>query len=756
LLLASAFQEHLMELRVRPLRFPFALILLTSLISPSLSPGQSAGAPQPAAADRPRIGLALSGGGALGLAEIGIIQWMEENHVPVDRIAGTSMGGIIAAMYATGMSPEEIRIFAETIDWELALSPQPAYTQLSYRRKQDRRNFLVKTPLGLKHGLSGPNGYNSGQSVGLLLDRIAFPESGIKSFDDLPIPFRCVATDMESGEAVVLHDGPLAQALRASMALPGLFTPVNLNGHVLADGGMVQNIPVETARSMHSDVVIAVDLHLPPGNVADLNSLSGVLTRAIDVMVMQNERRSLAQADFKIIVDMKGFSVTDYSHVDDLIQLGYKTASNLSAGLLRYAIQDPAEWQQYLDTRRARKHQPIRQVDAVEVEGADRDMQRRIEKELAPEINQPLDLQDLGTRLTRIAGRGQFDDLGYEGFVQNGVPGLRVTAHEKTYGPPFVDLAVNVEGSGVAAFDFSAGTRITFMDIAHRGGEWRNDFLLGSRNLAASEYYQPIGNSRFFAAPYVFASKFARNSFSGLTRVAIFGDERAGGGFDLGYDWGRRTEFRFGYELFAGKLSPLVGASGLPIANGSTGRVRARYVWDGQDSPSVPSAGTRIVAEISRTLQSPELLNPLNQFEIQTSTFVPTTEKTSLFFAMAGGTSFRGSAGPFEVFTLGGPFRLGAYLPDEFLGNHYAYTSIGFRREFYKLPAFVGRRIYWGGWYEAGTAFGSPFDQNGPVVIRGSFNVGVIADTIIGPIAIAGSVSPTGQSRVNFSIGRLF
>ncbi len=174
------------------------------------SPAQDAPpiAQPPVPAHRPRIGLALSGGGALGLAEIGVIQWMEENHIPVDRIAGTSMGSIIAAMYATGMSPAEIETFAEKIDWDEAFLPETIYTQLSYRRKQDRRDFLINAPLGLKHGLNGPNGFNSGQGVGLLLDRIAFPESGIASFDDLPIPFRCVATDMLSGEAVVLRDGP--------------------------------------------------------------------------------------------------------------------------------------------------------------------------------------------------------------------------------------------------------------------------------------------------------------------------------------------------------------------------------------------------------------------------------------------------------------------------------------------------------------------------------------------------------------------
>jgi NTE family protein len=739
-----------------------ALLIVLSLVSAMLFPffttAQEVSAPAPEAVpeQRPRVGLALSGGGALGLAEIGVIQWMEENHIPVDRIAGTSMGGIIGAMYATGMSPAEIQKFAEKINWDEAFLPEPVYRQLSYRRKQDRRDFLINAPLGLKHGLNGPNGFNSGQGVGLLLDRIAFPESGISSFDELPIPFRCVATDMQSGEAVVLHDGPLGDAVRASMAIPGVFTPVELNGRILADGGMVQNIPVQTVRAMDADVVIAIELRLPPGAASDLESLTGVLSRAVDVMITQNEKISLALADAKVSVDMKGFSVSDYNRVDELVQLGYKTAAGEAVALRRYAIQNPADWQKYLDERAMRKKTPIKKIEKIEVTGADRDTDGRIQSRLNKSLKGEVDLPVLETQLTRIAGEGQFDDLGYEGFVQNDVPGLRVTAHEKSYGPPFVDLAVNVDGSGVAAFDFSAGTRITFMDVAHHGGEWRNDLLFGSSNLAASEFYQPLWQSRFFVAPYIFASKFARNSFSGQTRVAVFGDERAGGGFDIGYDSGRRSEFRIGYELFEGKLAPLIGAAGLPTANGSTGEFRARYVWDGQDSPSVPGKGTRIMATLSHVLQSPEVTHPINQFDLQISNFAALTDKTSLFFNVAGGTTFRGEAGPFQVFELGGPFRLGAYLPDEFIGNHYAYSSLGFRREFYRLPQLVGKKIYWGGWYEAGTAFGKTAGDAGPVVIRGTFNLGIIADTIVGPIALAGSVSPTGQSRINFSIGRLF
>ena len=741
----------------RPFFFGVFALLLPGLALPGFVLSQDSG-PSVAPATpqhRPVIGLALSGGGALGLAEIGVIQWLEENHIPVDRIAGTSMGSIIGSMYASGMSPDEIRKFAQKINWDQAFLPEPGYTELSYRRKQDRREFLVAAPLGLKHGLKGPNGLNSGQAAGLLLDRIAFPNSNVANFDDLPIPFRCVATDMQSGEAIVLHEGYLADAVRASMAIPGVFTPVELNGRILADGGMVQNIPVETVRDMGADAIVAIELHYPPGDVGQLSTLVGVLSRAIDVMITQNERHSLALAQAKVRIDMKGFAITDYNRVDELVELGYKTAASQSAELLPYAISDPSEWQRYVDERNSRKQAPPK-PEKIVVTGADTDTNGRIQHRLEKSVHAPIDLHAVETQLTRLAGEGQFDRLGYEGFTQNGVPALRVTTHEKTYGPPFVDLAVNVEGSGVATFDFSAGTRITFMDLFDRGGEWRSDLLFGSSDLAATEYYQPLWQSPFFVAPYLFASKYARNSFSGLTRIAVFGDERAGGGFDIGFNSGRTSEFRIGYRLFDGKLAPLVGAAGLPIVHGSTGEFRARFVWDGQDSPSVPSRGSRVVATLSRVLQSPDLPKSIMQLDLQSSHFVPVSEKASLFMDVSGGTSFQGAAGPFQIFSLGGPFRLGAYLPDEFLGNHYAYTSLGFRRELYHMPQLVGKKIYWGGWYEAGSAFGTRAGDPGPVVVRGTFNLGVIADTIVGPIALAGSVSPTGQSRVNFSIGRLF
>jgi NTE family protein len=704
---------------------------------------------------RPRIGLALSGGGARGLAHIGVLQWMEENHIPVDSVAGTSMGALVGAVFASGMTAAEMRDFIKTIEWDNVLLSEPSYDQLSYRRKQDRRAFQIAALLGLKHGLNGPNGLSPAHGVGLLIDQIAFPYSNISSFDDLPTPFRCVATDLLTGDPIILKDGSLAESLRATMAIPAVFTPIELNGKLLADGGLVDNIPTDVARAMDAQIVIAVDIVPPLAPRAKLQSLGGVLDQSLSLMTVEHDRRSLLQADIVLAPDLGDTTVFDYGSASAIIRMGYDGAALKAAVLRPFALPD-AEWSEYMAARKARRRTAQTSAGTVQITGVSGAEQEHLEKRLRPVLEGPLNIKQLDTRLTQIVGEGRFDSLGYEGFVQNGVPALRIVAHEKSYGPPFVDLAVDVNGSGVAAFDFSAGARITFVDIKHRGGEWRNDLLLGSRNLAATEFYQPIAMSHFFVAPYAFASKYSRNAFSGLTRVAIFGDERAGGGFDIGYDSGRRSEFRLGYEIFSGKLAPLVGSVGLPIVKGSTGEFRARYVWDGQDSPAVPSRGTRIVSTLSRVLQSPALPRPIDQLEVRSSTFLPISEKTSLFFTEAGGTSFGGNAGPFQVFALGGPFHLGAYQQEEFLGNHYAYSSLGFRRDLYRLPQFVGRKVYWAGWYEAGSAFGRSAGDPGPVVVRGTFNLGVIAETIVGPVALAGSISPTGLSRVNFSIGPQF
>ncbi|MGH9595498.1 MAG: patatin-like phospholipase family protein, partial [Edaphobacter sp.] len=219
-------------------------------------------AQQPAVkpASRPKVALVFEGGGALGFAHIGVIEWIEAHHIPVDYVAGTSMGGLVGGLYASGMSPREVSNFVAGINWPAVLSGQVPFPALSYRRKQDKLAFPNRLELGLKHGLSLPNGFNSGSAVGLVLDQTMLPYYDLKSFDDLPIPFRCVATDLTTGKAHVFKDGSLAQAMRSTMSIPGVFAPVEHGTQVFSDGAAVDNLPVDVARAMGADIVIAVYL----------------------------------------------------------------------------------------------------------------------------------------------------------------------------------------------------------------------------------------------------------------------------------------------------------------------------------------------------------------------------------------------------------------------------------------------------------------------------------------------------------------
>jgi NTE family protein len=290
------------------------------------------------------------------------------------------------------------------------LSAGPSYRELSYRRKQDARHYQVAAQLGIKHGIKAPNGLNPGQEIGLLLDQIALPYSAIPSFDELPTPFRCVATNMVNGDEVILKDGSLARALRASMAIPGMFTPVQMNGQVLADGGLVDNLPADVARDMGADVVLALDLAAPPTDPQALESITAVLSRSVSIMISANERRSMPLANLVVTIEPGKYSITDYSEAEKIIQLGYDSAARNAADLGRYAVSD-AQWKQYIEEREARKRPAQKSADVVQVTGTD---EQRVVSQLQNSLRGPLNANQIDKALNDITGQGQIDRLGYE------------------------------------------------------------------------------------------------------------------------------------------------------------------------------------------------------------------------------------------------------------------------------------------------------------------------------------------------------
>ncbi|MGZ4730694.1 MAG: patatin-like phospholipase family protein, partial [Terriglobales bacterium] len=316
----------------------FCLLLLFPF-----SPAQETPAPQvaapgstPAEQTRPsikprlKIGVALEGGGALGLAHIGVLQWFEEHHIPIDYLAGTSMGGLVGGLYATGKGPQQLRQLVEEQNWDVILGGAIPYEDLSFRRKEDKVAFPNSIVLGLRRGLVLPGGLNAGQQISLLIDRETLAYSSVQSFDDLPIPFRCVATDLVSGKQAVFKDGPLSTAMRATMAIPGLFSPIREGEHVYVDGGLVGNLPTDVVRAMGADIVIGVHLQTSPAEADKIQSLFAILGRSIDVVVAGNEIRGLASADLVVNVGLQDFNSLDYPKSKEIIEKGSEAAAQKS------------------------------------------------------------------------------------------------------------------------------------------------------------------------------------------------------------------------------------------------------------------------------------------------------------------------------------------------------------------------------------------------------------------------------------------
>jgi NTE family protein len=317
---------------------------------------------------RKRIGLALGGGGALGLSEIGVLRWMEENHVPVDVIAGTSMGSLLAALYATGHTPDQMSHLTSDEVFSKVFRVSADFRQLNFRRREDQRFLPGGINLGLKHGVSVRNGILLDYGLNQFLNAQFLPYGADYSFDDMPIPFRCVATDILVGREAVFTHGPLAEAVRASISIPGVFPPLEDGGHIYVDGALTENLPTDVVkRELKADVVLAVSLPLTPPDKGDTNSVLGVLQRSFSVASWSNEVRSRALADVIIEpIAPPGVGAADYAKSDELAKAGYIAAQKMAPQLLKYRVSD-AEWEAYKARRKGRSATPVRNIASVRV-----------------------------------------------------------------------------------------------------------------------------------------------------------------------------------------------------------------------------------------------------------------------------------------------------------------------------------------------------------------------------------------------------
>ncbi|MEO6805909.1 MAG: patatin-like phospholipase family protein [Edaphobacter sp.] len=704
-------------------------------------------------ASRPKVALVFEGGGALGFAHIGVIEWIEAHHIPVDYVAGTSMGGLVGGLYASGMSPREVSNFMAGINWPAVLSGQVPFPALSYRRKEDKLAFPNRLELGLKHGLSLPNGLNSGSAVGLVLDQTMLPYYDLKSFDDLPIPFRCVATDLTTGTAHVFKDGSLAQAMRSTMSIPGVFAPVEHGTQVFSDGAAVDNLPVDVARAMGADIVIAVYLDTGSFDKKDLNSLVGVAGRNVSIMISANELNSMKNADILLKADVSKFTSSDFEKSAEIIPKGAEVAQAHAAELEKYAVDD-ADWQAYLAQRNARRRTHLPEPHFVDIYGMHGVQQKEIANQFQKYVNKPIDTQKIEDTITDLQGRGLYSSISYNLIDRDGKTGLLVRPRLKSYGPPFLDVGITLLSNDSNNIELGLGGRATFFGMAGPGSELRLNASVGEVAGVSGELYKPlVEGKRYFVAPRMYYGHTIAAFFSGSQQLAEYTEERNGFGVDLGYQFSSKAELRIGedYQWYGESLR--VGEPIEQTFHITPFVSSVRFQFLGQDSVQVPTRGTEIRTQFNHYTQGPNSSADFSQWDTRMAHFVPVGSRGILFGTAAGGTSFGAKGLGLAGFSLGGPLRLSSYHIGELLGTDYFLGQTGYLYRLVRFNPILADSVYAAGFYEIGRMWGEPA---GTPRLPNDVSGALVMKTVIGPLYGGASIGDSGHRKWFFGLGRIF
>ena len=711
--------------------------------------------PPPGPRNRPRIGLALGGGGALAMSEIGVVQWLEEHRIPVDVVAGTSMGCMVGALYSTGKTIDQLKLVMNDDVFASVFSFNSSYKTRNFRRRDDSRALPNGVQIGLKHGVSFRNAVLTDQGLNQFLDRQFFRYDDRTDFNALPIPLRCISTDLTDGRTVTFARGSVPDAVRASVSLPAVYAPFRLNGHDLVDGGVLNNLPTSTVKDMKADVILAVSLPLSPLKQGDLGSILGVLQRSFSVAIEGAERQERKLADVVMMPDIQGFTQTDYLRTTDLAARGYAAAEQQKAALLRYSLSDEM-WQQYLTQRAARRRGPAGNILRIRIKAPTESAQRAVERKFMPFVNQPVDTKQLDKVLDEVRSDGRYNadyTVGYESSDTDR-PVILVTVADKSFGPPFLTVGANLAALGGGITRATVEGILLQQDLGGYGSEFRGVIKVGWETELSGEYARRIHSTGlsggFFAAPGGAFTRKPYNIFLNQRRLAERDLQTGGGSLDLGWTDARKREVRVGYDLSHISWTREVGDDGAPDIVGGTQRGRVRFSYDTQDRALIPQYGARIVTEaayLHASVQSPDAPQLFTQMS-----FAHAAGKNDFVLATEGATMFnRNVAQPFR-FTLGGPLRLTASNMDEYRGTDYFLIGPAYLRRIAQLPAPLGQSIYLGAGYEAG-------QMRGPdvrTITRQDVFFGVVAETPLGLITLAPAIGDDGHRKLVFTMGKLF
>jgi len=742
------FEELLM--RITNFRRLALLLLVAVNVSAIAQPTEAIG-------DRPRVGLVLGGGGARGAAHIGVLRELERRRIPIDAIAGTSMGAIVGGLYASGMTADELEALVKSIDWADAFIDDPQRQDLSYRRKQDDAAYPANLELGLAGGeVLIPKGLIQGQKLQLILREELLHVSNVTDFDDLPIPFRAVASDIATGEPYVMSRGDLALATRASMSAPGVFSPVVVDGRTLVDGGLVGNVPVDVIRDMDVDVVIAVDVEFPLYKPEELQSALAITEQMLTILIRKETLRQLAglsEDDILIRPELGEYASTNFDDIVDVIGPGEAAAAEAAGKLAELSLSD-ADYRSLIAGRPSVASMP-ETIDFVRVIDDGPLSSEVLAARLKTKPGDPVDTRLLAADLERLYSLQYYQHVGYQLIEEDGETGVEFQTVAKSWGPNFLKFGLSLEDDFEGSTAFNVAARLTATGLNSLGAEWRNDVQLGTNPRFDSELYQPLGfDARYFVAPRVKVEQNNFNGFSGVDTVARYRVSEFEAGLDVGRTLGNWGEFRLGVFRGYGDATVKVGDPMLPNLDFQQGGVLARFGVDTLDAAQIPKSGTRINIE---WLMSETAIGADNDFETLHVAADKVwswgnNDKNTINFGLEYSTTFDSPNQVQDYFTLGGFLRLSGMGRGEISGPHIALTRLVYYRELGVDKGMFDMPFYVGGSLESGNAWQSRSDMSfDATIFNGSIFAGV--DTYLGQLFLGAGFSEDGDSSFYLFFG---
>lgn len=727
---------------------------LLGLAAPALAEAE---APiERAATERPRIGLVLGGGGARGGAHVGVLTVLEEMRIPIDCIAGTSMGALVGATYATGAPMARIEREILSVNWAATIGSEGQRALVPMQRKQAGITYSNNIEFSLSRGgLQGAGGLVSSQNIEGFFRQLVGDARYTEDFDDLAIPFRAVATDLAGSEMVVIGSGDLTRAMRASMAVPGVFSPVIVDGRVLADGGMMRNLPVDVVRELCADVVIAVSLETPPPQLEQLRSLFALAGRSIDAMIIANERQQLAtltDQDVTIIVPTGDLGSAQFARVPETIPLGVEAARAATDSLARYSVSEEEyrAWRSRLD-----RPEPVSvQVEAfrfVPLRHASEDF---LATRLRTRPGDTITLGALEGDMRKVFASGDFVRVDYRLLPGNdGGKIVEINAIERHGGTDFVRFDLGLAGS-------SGGDTLFVLRADHRrewvnslGGQWRNSLQLGTLSELETAYYQPLDiPQRFYVEPGFILRRTIEDFFDDGNRVARYDLLEAEARVDVGVNLGNHARLRTGLRWGATEFDEDIGSiPGFDLDRKRDANYVFGAIYDTRDAATLPTRG--MYAQLDFT-SSGSWLGGEQSYDVVEGVVSRSTrwQDGTLLLAAGGGRTVGGDLPRHRDFQLGGIRSFPAFAPGELRGEGYWSVSADW---VYRLVEFlpVFRQVLFGGFGLEAVRMKDRLDGvNDGIILGASFNIG--ARTPAGPFLLTVGVADNDSVTVHFALGR--